>query len=96
MSQFPLTEPRPEFLFLASAPAGGEIHMAVESGFGRPRFMVYGTASYLSFMPELRRRGRDLWLDNQAVAFRLGCRGFPWSTTWPIRISMPQPSPKPN
>ena len=71
MSQFPLTEPRPEFLFLASAPAGGEIHMAVESGFGRPRFMVYGTASYLSFMPELRRRGRDLWLDNQAVAFRL-------------------------
>lgn len=45
--------------------------MAVESGFGRPRFMVQGTASYLSFMPELRGRGRDLWLDNRPSAFRL-------------------------
>jgi glutathione synthase/RimK-type ligase-like ATP-grasp enzyme len=77
VSQFARTDPRPDFLFLSSAPAGGESHMAVESGFGRPRFMVYGTASYLSFMPELRRRGRDLWLDNRPGAFRLSLPRVP-------------------
>lgn len=69
--QYPLTDSRPEFLFLVSAPVGGECHMSVESGFGRPRFLVHGTASYLSFMPDLRRRGRDLWLQNTPNAFRL-------------------------
>ncbi|WP_293404302.1 hypothetical protein [Phenylobacterium sp.] len=45
--------------------------MLIESGFGRPRFTVNGTASYLSYMPELRSRGRDLWLDNRQNAFQV-------------------------
>ncbi|CAN7568411.1 hypothetical protein LJR164_004042 [Phenylobacterium sp. LjRoot164] len=77
MSQSSLTDSHPEFLFLVSAPAGGECHMAVESGFGRPRFMVQGTASYLSFMPDLRRSGRDLWLDNRPGAFQLNLPRVP-------------------
>ena len=71
VSELPRNEPRPDFLFLVSAPAGGECEMTVASGFGRPRFTVYGTASYLSYMPELRKRGRDLWLENRASAFQL-------------------------
>ena len=71
VSEISRNEPRPDFLFLVSAPAGGDIQMMAPRGFGQPRFVVYGTASYLSYMPELRARGRDLWLENRASAFQL-------------------------
>lgn len=70
VSQFPPSDPRPDFLFLVGGVAD-DCKMIIETGFGKPRFMVGGTASYLAYMPELSRRGRDLWLANRPDAFKL-------------------------
>ena len=71
VSQFPHNDSPTDFLFLVGAPAGRDCQMMIADGFGRPRFMVHGTASYLSYMPELRGRGRDLWLNNEPTPLRL-------------------------
>jgi len=60
-----------EYVFLSGAPANGARRMIVGDSFDQPRFMLEGTGSYLSFMPELRARGRTLWLSHAMNPFQL-------------------------
>ena len=39
VSEIPRNEPGPDFLFLVSVPAGGDIQMMAPRGFGQPRFV---------------------------------------------------------